>query len=116
MCPWAIWSDKVCQGRSSALSDLHPFQMRFCKSPGCRRGECSYCSISRSACLTCRLIASGSSGLEWIEKEVMFSDEFNLSKKKGEETPFFHCLYHSELEKLNSGKGTVSVLESKKEK
>lgn len=28
--PWAVWSDKVYQRRSSPLSHLQPFQVRFC--------------------------------------------------------------------------------------
>lgn len=74
VCLWAICSDKVCPGSSSLLSDLHPFQVTSCNSPSCPPGDCSYCSSSWSACLTCRLLASGSSGLEWVEKKVMFSD------------------------------------------
>jgi len=36
--PWATWSDKACQGSSSSLSDLQPFQMRFCIAQALPKG------------------------------------------------------------------------------
>lgn len=75
------------------LVRLAAFPGEVLNCPSCTWGNCSYCSSSSSACLTCRRIAFGSSGLEWIGKEVMFSEEFNISKKKRKTHFFIVCVF-----------------------